>query len=115
MKDAAGAAFTITPPSALRPMGSWWPNGAVFPPLLAPGNWAYPDADCRPNSFLGARPVLLVRHNPCSIASLRQIIARVLLRQLSSCPFCGAHFLYHSSTRREYVFLANSVGVNTIL
>jgi hypothetical protein len=33
------------------------------------------------------------RHNPWSIATLRQTIARVLLRQLSGCPFCGAPFL----------------------
>ena len=39
MKDEAGAVFTITLPSALRPMGSWWPNGAVFPPPLAPATW----------------------------------------------------------------------------
>jgi hypothetical protein len=33
------------------------------------------------------------RHNPWSIATLRQTIARMLLRQLSGCPFCGAPFL----------------------
>ncbi len=31
MKAEVGAGFTITPPSASRPMGSWWPNAAVFP------------------------------------------------------------------------------------
>jgi len=93
MKDAGGVAFTITLPSALRPMGSWWPNGAVFPPLPVPANWNYPKPNCHGNSTLGARPVRVERHNPWSIASLRQIIARVLLRQLASCPFCGAPFL----------------------
>ena len=91
-KDAVGVAFTITLPSVLRPMASWWPNGAVFSPLPAPANCDYPDADCRGNSALGARPVRGERHNPFSIASLRQVIARVLLRLLSSCPFCGAPF-----------------------
>jgi hypothetical protein len=37
--------------------------------------------------------VRVERHNPWSIATLRQTIARVLLRQLSGCPFCGAPFL----------------------
>ena len=91
MKEEAGAVFIITLPSVLRPMGSWWPNGAVFPPPLVPANWDYPSPKCRPSSALGDRPVRLERHNPWSIATLRQTIARVLLRQLSSCPFCGAH------------------------
>jgi hypothetical protein len=37
--------------------------------------------------------VRVERHNPWSIATLRQTIARVLLRQLSGCPFCGTPFL----------------------
>ena len=45
--DAADAAFTITLPSASRPMGSWWPNGAVFSPPLAPVKWTYPSQKCR--------------------------------------------------------------------
>src|SRR6201997_4401395 len=97
MKDEAGAVFTITLPSALRPMGSWWPNGAVFPPPLAPATWTYPSPDGHATSVLGVRPVRVERHNPWSVATLRQTIARVLLRQLSGCPFCGAPFLYHSS------------------
>jgi hypothetical protein len=36
--------------------------------------------------------VRVERHNPWSIATLRQTIARVLLRQLLGCPFCGAPF-----------------------
>src|SRR5882672_9497343 len=91
MKEEAGAVFIITLPSVLRPMGSWWPNGTVFPPPLAPVDWDYPSPKCRPSSVLGDRRVRLERHNPWSIATLRQSIARVLLRQLSSCPFCGAH------------------------
>src|ERR1700680_2132199 len=87
MKDEAGAVFIITPLSVLRPMGSWWPNGAVFPPPLAPVKWTYPSPKCRSSSALGVRPVRVERHNPWSIATLRQTIARVLLRQLSGCPF----------------------------
>jgi SRSO17 transposase len=45
------------------------------------------------NSALGARPIRTERHNPWSIATLRQTIARVLLRQLSSCPFLWGSFL----------------------
>src|ERR1700757_639323 len=92
MKDEAGAVFTITLRSALRPMGSWWPNGAVFPPPLAPVKWTYPSPKCHANSVLGARPVRVERHNPWSIATLRQTIARALLRQLSSCPFVELRF-----------------------
>ena len=98
MKDEAGAVFTITLPFALRPMGSWWPNGAVFPPLLAPATWTYPLPNRHATSVLGVRPVRVERHNPWAVATLRQTLARVLLRQLSGCPFCGAPFLYHSSS-----------------
>jgi hypothetical protein len=35
----------------------------------------------------GRRPE---RHNPHSIATLRIILARLLLRQLPQCPFCGS-------------------------
>src|SRR5215471_17676624 len=97
MKDEDGAAFIITLPSVLRPMGSWWPNGAVFPPLPVSVDWSYPSPKCRLSSTLGVRPVRVQRHNPFSIATLRQTIARVLLRQLSSCPFCGAPFLGNSN------------------
>ena len=93
MKDEDGAVFIITRPSVLRPRGSWWPNGAVFPPPLAPVKWTYPSVKYRGNSVLGARPTRVERHNPWSIATLRQTIARVLLRQLSGCPFCGGPFL----------------------
>jgi len=40
------AAFTITLPSASRPMGPWWPNGAVFPPPLAPVKVDLPVSKC---------------------------------------------------------------------
>src|ERR1700730_13657557 len=93
MKDEAGAAFTITPLCVLRPMGSSWPNGAVFPPPLAPVKWTYPSPKCHANSVLGVRPVRVERHNPWSIATLRQTIARVLLRQLSGRPFCNTVIL----------------------
>ena len=101
MKEEAGAVFIITLPSVLRPMGSWWPNGTVFPPLLVPVDWDYPSPKCRPGSVLGDRRVRLERHNPWSIATLRQTIARVLLRQLSSCPFCGAPHLCGVENRRS--------------
>jgi len=73
--------------------GSWWPNGAVFPPRCALVEWSYPLPPYRRTSALGARPVRAERHNPRSVATLRQIIARILLRQLPSCPFCGTPFL----------------------
>src|SRR6201981_2296936 len=92
MKDEAGAVFIITLLSVLRPMASWWPSGAVFPPPRAPVKWTYPSPKCPATSVLGVRPVRVERHNPWSIATLRQTIARVLLRQLSGCPFCGAPF-----------------------
>jgi hypothetical protein len=91
MKEEAGAVFIITLPSVLRPMGSWWPNGTVFPPPLVPVDWDYPSPKCRPSSALGDRRVRLERHSPRSIATLRQTISRILLRQLSSCPFVELH------------------------
>ena len=50
---------------------------AVFPPPLAPVKWTYPSPKCRSSSALGVRPVRVERHNPWSIATLRQTIARV--------------------------------------
>ena len=85
--------FTPTLPSVSRPMVSWWPNGAVFPPRLAPVKCTYPLPKHRRTSALGARPVRAERHNPWSIATLHQMIARVLIRQLPSCLFCGAPIL----------------------
>src|SRR5436309_457349 len=73
-------------------MASWWLRGAVFPPLPAPANWNYPYPKCPRSSVLGVRPVRVERHNPWSIATLRQTIARVLLRQLASCPFVEVGF-----------------------
>src|SRR4029077_12709629 len=64
MKDEVGAVFTITLPSASRPMGSWWPNGAVFPPPLVPATWTYPSPNGHATSVLGVRPVRVERHNP---------------------------------------------------
>src|SRR5271157_1179327 len=85
-------------------MGSWWLSGAVFPPRPTPVTWHYPSPQRRRSSVLGVRPVRVERHNPCSIATLRQTIARVVLRQLSRCPFCGTGFLYHSSTSGPSLF-----------
>jgi hypothetical protein len=66
---------------------------SLFPPPLAPVKWTYPSPKCRSSSALGVRSVRAERHNPWSIATLRQTLARALLRQLSGCPFCGAPFL----------------------
>src|SRR5215831_1796807 len=95
-KDEAGAGFTTTLPSVSRPMVSWWPNGAVFPPRRTPVMWTYPLPPHRRTSALGARRVRAERHNPWSVATLRQIIARILLRQLPSCPFF-VEFLFYST------------------
>ena len=51
-----------------------------FPPLVASVDWIYPSPKCRASSTLGARPVRVQRHNPRSIATLQQMIARFLLR-----------------------------------
>src|SRR5271169_4419866 len=92
MKEEAGAAFIITPLSVSRPMGSSSPSGAVFPPLPARVDWNYPSPRSRPSSVLGDRRVRLERHNPWSIATLRQTIARALLRQLSGFLFVELPF-----------------------
>jgi SRSO17 transposase len=44
----------------------------------------------RRTSAREARRVRPERHNPCSIATIRIMIARYLLRQLPHCPFCGS-------------------------
>jgi hypothetical protein len=44
----------------------------------------------RPTSSPAVRRLRPERHNPQSIATLRIVIARHLLRQLVHCPFCGA-------------------------
>src|SRR6266567_4752671 len=58
MKDEAGAVFTTTLRSALRPMGSWWPNGAV-PPSARAGQVDVPAPQMprqfRPRGSPGAR------------------------------------------------------------
>ena len=64
-----------------------------FSPPLAPATWTYPSPNGHATSVLGVRPLRVEQHNPGSIATLRQTIARVLLRQLSGCPFCGTPFL----------------------
>jgi len=88
-KVAAGAAFTITPRCASRPMGSWWPSGTVFPPQRLAVLSHYQSRRSRPTSGPEVRRVRPERHNPYSIATLRMRIARHLLRQLPRCPFCG--------------------------
>ena len=85
-----GADFTITPHFASLRMGSWWPSGPVFPPLLASAMLDYPRPNHRRTSARVGRRVRPERHNPSSIATLRRRIARYLLAQLSHCPFCGS-------------------------
>jgi hypothetical protein len=92
MRDEAGAGFTIMPPCASPPMGSWWLNGAVFPPRHAPVACTYPYPKYRPTSAHGDRPIRAERHNPWSIATLRQALARALLRQLPVVLFVSLTF-----------------------
>ena len=90
MKDGVGADFTITPPCASQPMGSWWQSGTVFPPQHVSAILDYQPRGRRRTSAREVRRVRPERHNPCSIATLRITIARQLLGQLPHCPFCGA-------------------------
>jgi hypothetical protein len=88
MKDAAGGDFTITPCCASQLMDV---SGTVSPLRT--------HRPCQIISALTAAelpPARLAafaseRHNPNSIATLRMAIARLLLRQLPYCPFCGSH------------------------
>ena len=49
-KDAAGGAFIITPPFALRRMGSWWLSGAFFSPRHESTDYSYPSPSRRGTS-----------------------------------------------------------------
>ena len=89
MKDEVGADFTITPPYVSQRMGSWWPSGTVFPPQPAPTMLDYQPRSRRRTSAREGRRVRPERHNSHSIATLRIVIARLLLGQLPQCPFCG--------------------------
>jgi len=91
-KAAAGAASTITPHSPLPPMDSWWRRGVVFFPQPMQGILDYQLPNSRRSSGPAAR-IRPERHNPHSIATLRILLARSLLRQLCLCPFCGAQRL----------------------
>jgi hypothetical protein len=69
-------------------MASWWLSGVAFPPRPEAAILDYQS----PNSRLTSNPegrIRPERHNPRSIATLRIILARSLLRQLCQCPFCG--------------------------
>ena len=69
-------------------MGSSWLNGTFFPPPQASAMLDYqPRSRYRSSARAARRPE---RHNPCSIATIRIILARYLLGQLPHCPFCGA-------------------------
>ena len=90
MKAAAGEACIITPPCVLRPMGSRWPNGIVFPPQPAPEILDYQRPSCHPTSGRAARRVRPERHSPRSITTLRMVLARHLIGRLGHCPCCGS-------------------------
>jgi SRSO17 transposase len=66
---------------------------SCFPPLPEPVNWVYPCPKSRRISGRGVLPVRSARHHPWSIATLRMMIAQILLRRLKGCPFCGTPFL----------------------
>lgn len=55
MKDEDGEEFIVAPPFGLQPMGSCWPNGAVFFSLRF-GHLALPFVRCRDGSALAVRP-----------------------------------------------------------
>jgi len=90
LKGAAGADFITTPPCALPRMASWFPKGAVFPPLPAPAILGYTSPRRPYASGRAVRRVRPERHNPHSITTLRTVIARYLLGLLPRCPFCGS-------------------------
>ena len=66
------------------------PSGTVFPPPPASAILDYQPPSRRRTSARVVRRVRPERHNPCSIATLRIVIARQLLQQLPHCPFCGS-------------------------
>ena len=70
-------------------MGSSWPSGTVFPPLPTPVILDSLPSDRHRTSGHAGRRARPERHNPHSIATLRIVLARLLLRQLPHCPFCG--------------------------
>jgi SRSO17 transposase len=84
------ADFITTPPYALPLMASWFPKGAVFPPLPAPAILGYASPRQLNASSRAVRRVRPERHNPYSITTLRTVIARYLLGLLPRCPFCGS-------------------------
>ena len=90
MKVATGAGFIITPRSASQLMGSWWLSGTVFPPRPAPVILDSLALGRRRTSARAGRRVRAERHNPHSISTLRIVLARLLLRQLPQCPYCGS-------------------------
>ena len=87
-KAAAGAAFTIMPPCALRPTVSSLLSGPLFPPQQTAERHSsrhlrYPEV-----SDPADLPIRPERHVPTSITTIRITIARVLARKLSRCPCC---------------------------
>jgi hypothetical protein len=61
-----------------------------FSPLHTPAMLDYQSPRCRQTSGHAARRARPERHNPNSIATLRSVMARLLLTQLPHCPFCGS-------------------------
>ena len=72
---------------------------SLFPPLPGPASYEYPCPRGLRRSARAGRPIRAERHNRQSIATLQHQISHHLLHQLDACLFCGAPFLYHSSTR----------------
>ena len=90
MKGADGAASTITPRCASRPMDSWSPRGRRFPPQDLPSprssrNLPFP-AVIDPE----APPLRPERHIPNSVATMRRYLVAALVQTLSRCPCCAA-------------------------
>jgi hypothetical protein len=93
LKAARGEGFIIMRRCALRPMGSWWPKGAFFPPRHERGGSSWQERSRRRTTGRGAARGQGRRHDAGSIASIRERITGWLIRQLPCCPFCGARRL----------------------
>ena len=66
LKGAAGVGSTTMPLYVWRPMGSWWPNGTVFPPRRVSAISNYPWRNSRPTTGRGAR-LRPERHNDITL------------------------------------------------
>ena len=93
MRDAAGAAFIITPRCASRLMASWFPNGAGFPPQSPSAPPSAQRLDYPKVTSLVAAPVRPERHVAHSIATIRAELIYALARKLPRCPCCHRRFM----------------------